>query len=167
MFWLTLITGIQILGFAVTLARLAYDEWQQWRLSRKAREIDAGRPDLREARAMENENRNVNLPVAAADKRGRPHRNFHYPHQVVSDPDLGMDEKRAILSAWASDEHAVESMPALRHLPGTPAAVTFASIMDARALLDRMANAANDDDPPPSPIRVRNSRSWRPMKAAA
>jgi len=36
MIWLILIGGIQILGFGFTLTRLAYDEWQQWRLSRKA-----------------------------------------------------------------------------------------------------------------------------------
>jgi hypothetical protein len=36
MIWLVLIGGIQILGFALTLTRLAYDEWQQSRLSRKA-----------------------------------------------------------------------------------------------------------------------------------
>jgi hypothetical protein len=36
MIWLILIGGIQILGFGFTLTRLAYDEWQQWRLARKA-----------------------------------------------------------------------------------------------------------------------------------
>lgn len=167
MFWLTLITGLQILGFGVTLARLAYDERQQRRLSRQARQENAGPPDLRKVRAMESESDNVILARRGAGKPGHPCRSFRYPHQVVSDPDLEMDEKRAILAAWASDEHAVESMPTLRYLPGTPAAVTFASIMDARALLDRMANAANDDDPPPSPIRLRSSGSWRPLKAAA
>ena len=35
MVWLVLI-GVQILGFGFTLTRLAYDEWQQWRLSGKA-----------------------------------------------------------------------------------------------------------------------------------
>ena len=75
---------------------------------------------------------------------------FNHPHQVVSDPEIGLDEKRAILSAWASDRHAVESLPALRHLPGTPFPVTFSSIMDARAQLDRLSGA-NDDDPPRPP----------------
>jgi len=29
MIWLVLLAGIQILGFGLTLARLAYDEWRQ------------------------------------------------------------------------------------------------------------------------------------------
>lgn len=36
MIWLYLIGGLQILGFGFTLTRLAYDEWQQSRMSRKA-----------------------------------------------------------------------------------------------------------------------------------
>lgn len=36
MVWLVLLGGIQILGFAFTLTRLAYDEWQQRRASRMA-----------------------------------------------------------------------------------------------------------------------------------
>ena len=35
MVWLVLIGGTQILGFGFTLTRLAYDEWQQSRLSRR------------------------------------------------------------------------------------------------------------------------------------
>jgi hypothetical protein len=35
---LVLVGGVQILGFSFTLARLAYDEWKQWRLSRATRE---------------------------------------------------------------------------------------------------------------------------------
>jgi len=78
-----------------------------------------------------------------------------YPHEVVGDPHLTADEKRAMLSAWASDRHAVESLPALRHLPGTPFPVTFSSIMDARALLDRLAGANDDDPPSPRPMAKR------------
>jgi hypothetical protein len=77
---------------------------------------------------------------------------FTYPHQVVRDASLSLGEKRAILAAWASDAHAVESLPVLRHLPGTPFPVTFSSVMDAMARLDRMEG---DDDPPPPPIRMR------------
>jgi len=43
MVWLVLIGGIQILGFGLTLTRLAYDEWQQWRLSRTAPAAKEGR----------------------------------------------------------------------------------------------------------------------------
>ena len=35
MVWLVLLGGIQILGFGLTLTRLAYDEWQQWRGSER------------------------------------------------------------------------------------------------------------------------------------
>ena len=42
MVWVVLIAGIQILGFAITLARLAYDEWKQWSVSRKGRSALAG-----------------------------------------------------------------------------------------------------------------------------
>jgi hypothetical protein len=83
-----------------------------------------------------------------------PFGKFHYPHQVVSDPTLRPDEKRAILAAWASDQHAVGSLPLLRHLPGTPFPVTFSSIMNARLALDKMTGA-NDDDPPPRPSAIR------------
>lgn len=34
---------------------------------------------------------------------------FRYPHQLVQDPHMTLDEKRAIPAAWASDQHAVES----------------------------------------------------------
>jgi hypothetical protein len=81
--------------------------------------------------------------------RAKPAPQFSYPHQLVRDPDIGLDQKRAILAAWASDEHAVESFPTLRHLPGTPFPVTFSSIMDARAELDRIFDPDNDDNPPP------------------
>jgi hypothetical protein len=71
---------------------------------------------------------------------------WSYPHQVVNDPALKLEEKRALLAAWASDAYAVESLPVLWRLPGTPFLVTFSSIMDAMARLDRMEE---DDDPPP------------------
>ncbi len=77
---------------------------------------------------------------------------FSYPHQVVRDPNLSLAEKRAILAAWASDAHAVESLPVLRHLPGTPFPVTFSSVMDAMARLDRLDDG---DDPPPPPAAMR------------
>jgi hypothetical protein len=68
---------------------------------------------------------------------------FDHPRDVLNDPDLTREEKRAILSAWASDACAVESMPALRQSPGAKAPVTFDEIVDALRSLD--------DDPPPRP----------------
>jgi len=80
---------------------------------------------------------------------------FTFPHQLVSDPSIEPEEKRGILAAWASDAHAVDSLPVLRHLPGTPFPVTFSSIMNAMAELDRLS-CANEDDPPP-PARAKRS----------
>ena len=80
---------------------------------------------------------------------------FNYPHQVVGDANLDLEEKRAILSAWASDEHTVEALPTLRHLPGTPFPVTFTSIMAARIALDKITGANDEDSPlPPAAIKA-------------
>jgi hypothetical protein len=76
-------------------------------------------------------------PEKRSVKPARAFWEFSYPHQVLQNPNMSMEEKRAVLAAWASDVHAVESMPTMRHLPGTPFPVTFSSIMDARLRLDR------------------------------
>lgn len=64
-----------------------------------------------------------------------PARFFDRPADVVAAPGLDLHEKRAILSSWASDACAVESMPALRKPPGARRPVTFDEIMDALCLL--------------------------------
>lgn len=61
---------------------------------------------------------------------------FDRPGDVLSAPGLELQEKRAILSSWASDACAVESMPALRKPPGVGNPVTFDEIMDALRSLD-------------------------------
>lgn len=114
---------------------------------------------------MENRNDVIAIEQGAAES-SRPFWRFSYPHQVVTDPKLDLDEKRAILAAWASDEHAVESFPTLRHLPGTPFPVTFSSIMDARIALDKVSGA-NDDDPPPPPKLNKRLPSREFLKEAA
>jgi hypothetical protein len=43
-----------------------------------------------------------------------PSQLFEHPSDVVDDPDLSLNEKRAILASWASDACAVESTPTLR-----------------------------------------------------
>jgi hypothetical protein len=70
------------------------------------------------------------------DRLLHPGRFFDSPDDVVADPGLTLYEKRAILSSWASDACAVESMPALRHPPGVTRPVSFDDIMDALAKLD-------------------------------
>ena len=67
-----------------------------------------------------------------------PARAFRHPSDVVTDPDLTLNEKRAILASWASDACAVEAAPALRQSPPGPR-VSFDDIMDALRSLDRQA----------------------------
>jgi hypothetical protein len=70
-----------------------------------------------------------------------PARAFRHPSDVVNDPDLTLNEKRAILASWASDACAIESAPALRESPnGAP--VPFDDVMDALRTLDRQAEAS-------------------------
>ena len=64
-----------------------------------------------------------------------PAQAFRVPKDVVSDPDLTLYEKRAILASWASDACAVEAAPELR-CPGSGPAVRFDDIMDALKELD-------------------------------
>lgn len=68
-----------------------------------------------------------------------PGRFYDHPRDVLADPSLTLSEQRAILSSWASDACAVESVPALRHAPFASRPVTFDEIMDALAQLDRQA----------------------------
>ncbi|WP_432349886.1 hypothetical protein WMC41_30550 (plasmid) [Shinella yambaruensis] len=72
----------------------------------------------------------------ALDRLLSPSRHFDHPDDVLMDSTLDDDEKRAILSSWASDACAVESMPALRQPPGTLRPVPFDAIMDALRRLD-------------------------------
>ncbi|RWY79937.1 hypothetical protein EHI44_30650 [Rhizobium leguminosarum] len=58
------------------------------------------------------------------------------PIDVVKAPSLSIDDKRAILAAWASDFYAVDSKPALRQLPGTPEPVPIDEIQSALIKLD-------------------------------
>lgn len=74
-----------------------------------------------------------------------PARAFEHPFHVVHDPDLTLNEKRAILSAWASDACAVESAPDLRCAPVGQRPVLFADVMDALRMLDRQAAEQSGD----------------------
>jgi hypothetical protein len=67
-----------------------------------------------------------------------PARAFLHPSDVVRDPDLTLNEKRAILASWASDACAIEAAPALRQTPGG-AAVSFDDVMEALRELDQQA----------------------------
>jgi hypothetical protein len=68
-----------------------------------------------------------------------PAQAFEHPSQVVNDPDLTLNEKRAILASWASDACAIEAAPNLRRAPGSKSPVRFDDVMDALLALDQEA----------------------------
>jgi hypothetical protein len=70
-----------------------------------------------------------------------PSQLFDHPSDVLDDPDLSLNEKRAILASWASDACAVESAPALRNNPSGQV-LSFDDIMDALRALDKQATTA-------------------------
>jgi len=59
-----------------------------------------------------------------------PARAFRTPMDVVADPDMTVQEKRAILASWASDACAVKAAPDLRR-PPSASLVRFDDVMDA------------------------------------
>src|SRR5216683_3917509 len=70
----------------------------------------------------------------------QPARFFQHPRDVVRDATLTTAEKRAILSSWASDACAIESMPAFRRIPGFDFVVPFDDVIDALQELDQKAD---------------------------
>src|SRR5689334_23189342 len=70
-----------------------------------------------------------------------PSQVFERPGDVLSDPDLSLNEKRAILASWASDACAIEAAPALRKTP-IGRIVSFDEVMDAMRALDKELLAA-------------------------
>ena len=77
--------------------------------------------------------------VCDLDSLLHPSHAFDRPSDVVSDPTLSLNEKRAILASWASDACAVEAMPALRRTPGRRHLVRFDEVMEALRALDEQA----------------------------
>jgi hypothetical protein len=72
-----------------------------------------------------------------------PASHYNSPDDVLNDGKLSTDEKRVILSSWASDMYVVESHPALRKVPGIPHRLHLDDILAALKQLD------DEDDPPP------------------
>ena len=68
-----------------------------------------------------------------------PAQAFEHPSHVVDDPDLTLNEKRAILASWASDACAIEAAPSLRYAPGGKKPVHFDDVMEALRTLDKQA----------------------------
>jgi hypothetical protein len=73
------------------------------------------------------------------DELLHPAQAFRRPSDVVNDPDLTLNEKRAILASWASDACAIEAAPELRSSPHGPP-VRFDEIMEALRSLDQQAH---------------------------
>ncbi|MGR9438420.1 hypothetical protein ACU8V1_26355 (plasmid) [Rhizobium leguminosarum] len=59
------------------------------------------------------------------------------PIDVVRAPALSVDDKRTILAAWASDFYTIDSMPALRQVPGVPEPISIDEVQSALKELDR------------------------------
>lgn len=82
----------------------------------------------------------------SADNPGtlfHPVSHYDSPDDVLNDAGLSTDEKRMILSSWASDMYVVESQPALREIPGLPHKLRLDDILSALKRLD------HETDPPP------------------
>jgi hypothetical protein len=73
------------------------------------------------------------------DELLHPAQAYAHPSEVVNDPNLTLNEKRAILASWATDACGVERVPALLKAPKLGLAVTFDEIMDALRALDAEA----------------------------
>jgi hypothetical protein len=71
----------------------------------------------------------------------RPWQVFDRSEDVVNDPGVSLNEKRAILASWASDACAIEAAPALRKSP-TGRVVELGEIMDALRTLDKQAHGS-------------------------
>jgi len=112
---------------------------------------------------MREENRNITLSRSAAaaisaSELLHPAQHFNHPRDVLAAQYIDKDEKRAILASWASDQFAIESMPILRHYPGTERAVSYDEILDALKALD-------DDSVAPHPAdSLRGSGKPRPRE---
>ena len=73
------------------------------------------------------------------EKLLRPSLSYSHPREVLADQELGLNEKRAVLAAWASDACALEAAPDLRQAGDGPP-VSFDDIMDGLRALDGEAH---------------------------
>jgi hypothetical protein len=75
----------------------------------------------------------INLPAPAAAMDGAIV--LGHPDDVVRDPSLPLEDKRALLASWASDQRAVPGRPTLRQIDNG-ALVGLDTIMRALRALD-------------------------------
>jgi hypothetical protein len=109
------------------------------------------------------------------------HHHWSKPAQVLRNPALSKEEKRALLASWASDVHAIADAPSLRRLEdGT--VLHIDDILEALKALDAGAETIrrpaarlpvrrpdgkpyfrlvdDDDDPPPKPAAAPIPKGW-------
>ena len=103
-------------------------------------------------------------PSLELDALLHPARGFAHPRDVVADPGLTLDEKRAILASWASDACAVEAAPAWRRVPGSERPVSVDAILEALHELDK---SSADPDAAPRLRRRRSMEEFRPLRHRA
>jgi hypothetical protein len=94
-----------------------------------------------------------------------PARTFARPGDVVANPDLTLDEKRAILASWASDACAVEAAPALRCPPGGMRPVSVDAILEALRDLDKAVAEPRDAAWLKRQLRRRSIESYRARRS--
>jgi len=82
-----------------------------------------------------------------------PVSHYNSPDDVLNDARLSTDEKRVILSSWASDTYAVDSVPTLREIPGISHRLRLEDILTALKRLDD-----NNEPPPRGGLAMRLSR---------
>lgn len=85
------------------------------------------------------------------------------PNDVVDNPEMTRDEKRALLASWASDARAVPNQPPLRQLE-SGAFVTIDAVLGALKRLDDVDHRVRPSVPDEEPREghwSRLSRQWR------
>lgn len=83
---------------------------------------------------------------ALLERGVRPAVGFSHPTDVLKDPHLTWEQKREILSSWASDASAVQDEPALRWLLGTVEPVHVDDVLEALRRLDRLSGGSSQHD---------------------
>ena len=99
------------------------------------------------------------------DQLLHPAQGFDHPFEVVNDPDLTLNEKRAILASWASDACAIEAAPELRAGPKGP--VRFDDIMDALRSLDKQRMVTGIESRSGGASKGRFPKQWRRPRPAS
>src|SRR5579871_2340488 len=92
---------------------------------------------------------------------------FHHPRDVVADLELTLNEKRALLAAWASDACAVESTPAKRGHPFGGPPVDVDEILQALRELDKQAASGPETERLRKQLRRQRIERFREMRSVS